>query len=80
MTANIINFANNTIDLNSLFQMNISFNYNFDLLKNAMELLINSQKSQGMKMTELEERVIKRDKKIDEYICFNIDWKEQYST
>jgi hypothetical protein len=71
MTANIINLANNNIDLNSLFHMNISFNYNFDLLKNAMELLINSQKSQGMKMMELEDKVNKRDRKIEEYLLFN---------
>ena len=46
--------------------MNFSFNYNFDLLKSALELLIKSQKAQGMKVIELEERLNKKENKIEE--------------
>ena len=61
LPATIINLENNNIDLNSLFHMNFSFNYNFDLLKSALELLIKSQKAQGMKVIELEERINKKE-------------------
>ena len=66
LPATIINLENNNIDLNSLFHMNFSFNYNFDLLKSALELLIKSQKAQGMKVIELEERINKKENKIEE--------------
>ena len=64
MSATIINLENTNLDLNDLFQMNFSFNYNFDLLKNALGLLIKSQKSQGTKLIELEDRLSKKDNKI----------------
>ena len=67
MSNTIINLDNTNIDLNALFQMNFNFTYNFDLLKTAFELMIRNQKNQGMKQLELEERINKKDKKIDEY-------------
>ena len=66
LPATIINLENNNIDLNSLFHMNFSFNYNFDLLNSDFELLIKSQKAQGMKVIELEERINKKENKIEE--------------
>lgn len=42
----------NTIDLNSLFQMNLS--YNFDTLKSIMELLLLNSKAHDKRIIELE--------------------------
>ncbi len=63
----IVSIEGCSFDLGAL--VNVSFNYNFDILKNAIEMLIRAQKNQGMKQLQLEESLKIKDKKLDEY-CF----------
>lgn len=61
----IITIEGCSFDLGGL--VNLSFNYNFDILKNAIELIIRSQKNQAIKHTQLEESLKIKDKKLEEY-------------
>lgn len=60
----IISIEGCSFDLGNL--VNVSLNYNFDILKNAIEMLIRAQKNQSLKQTQLEESLKMKDKKLEE--------------
>lgn len=64
----ILNFEGSSYDLSSL--VNINLNYNFDILKQALESLIKAQKVQAIKMVEFEDNLKRKDKKIEEYTSY----------
>ena len=64
----ILNFVGSSYDLSSL--VNINLNYNFDILKQALESLIKAQKVQAIKMVEFEDNLKRKDKKIEEYTSY----------
>ena len=52
----IMNIDNNNFDLNSIFQVNLTCN--FEILKKALESLILVQKIQAQKINKLEEKLL----------------------
>jgi hypothetical protein len=60
----IISIEGCSFDLGNL--VNVSLNYNFDILKNAIEMLIRAQKNQSLKQSQLEESLKMKDKKLEE--------------
>ena len=53
---------NDNLDLNSLFHLD----YNFDLLKGVIDALVKAQKSNNQKFMEIEDKMVLKDRKINE--------------
>lgn len=51
------------VDLNSLFQMN----YNFDLLKGVIDMLLKNQKATNQKLADIDHQMKQKDSTINEY-------------